>query len=210
MNYTQLQDECLNYGFAPGYRPRFQNWLNEAMHAIARRVFIREMVTTADTVVAAGTGTIALPTDFVRLQDVINRSDASLQPLAPISQERYDGLVPQAGPPVYYTLDAAGVLLFPTPSSTITIRVRYYRDFADALSTDTPPLPAAHHDVLVSYAVSRGYRSEDDQERANAFMADFERGVAELAADRRGEIQDGPKQVAGMWGEIHPGNAGYR
>lgn len=212
MAYTflQLQDEVLAYGFgASAYRARVQRWLNEGQHAAVRRVPTRDYLTSAITPTAPGTSSYILPADFARLESVVRSADQT--PLHPVGIDWMDTLSAAGGTPQLYALDDQGLNLYPTPDGVYALKLRYWKDPVDMTSdTDAPTVPAAHQDILVSYAVSRAFRAEDDQERAASFMADFERGLAELAADRRGEIADGNRQVAGMWNQRHGESSGYR
>jgi hypothetical protein len=212
MAYTflQLQDEVLAYGFsATAYRARVQRWLNEAQHAAIRRVPDRDNLTSSTTSTISGTVAYSLPSDFARLESVVRTVDRA--PLHPISIDWMDTLSAASGTPQLYALDDQGLNLYPTPDGVYALKLRYWKDPVDmAGDTDVPSLPAAHQDILVSYAVSRAFRAEDDQERAVAFMQDFERGITEMAADRRGEVNDGNRQVPGMWSQRHTNTGGFR
>jgi hypothetical protein len=212
MSYTflQLQDEVLAHGFdSTQYRARIQRWLNEGQHLTMRRVTTRDFVTSSTVTTAAGTVSYSLPTDLDRIQDLVRTVDQT--PVHPISMEWMDTLPPASGAPTLYALSDSGISFYPTPAGVYTLRLRYWKDAADmTLDTDTPTIPSAHQHVLVSYACSRAYRAEDDQERAASFMADYERGLVGMAADRRGEQGDGPKQVPGMWNQRHGESSGYR
>lgn len=208
--YVELQDEVLNYGFgSTAYRARAKRWLNEAQHAVARRVFIRDLLTSTTVTTVSGTSVYSLPTDFARLESLVYTANAS--PLHPVSFQWLDTYTSASGTPSLYALDDLGINLYPTPDAVYSLKLRYQKDPADmSADADIPTLPAAHHDILTSYAVSRAFRAEDDQERAASFMGDFERGLVELAADRRGELADGPKQVPSMWTQRHGSSTGYR
>lgn len=212
MAYTflQLQDEVLAYGFSStAYRDRVKRWLNEGQHAVIRRVPTRDFLTSATTSTAAGTVAYPLPADFARLESVVLTVDRT--PLHPVSIDWLDTLSAAGGTPQLYALDDQGLNIYPTPDGVYALKLRYWKDPVDMVGdTDAPTLPATHQDILVSYAVSRAFRAEDDQERAASFMGDVERGIAEMAADRRGEVADGNRQVPGMWNQRHGGTAGFR
>jgi hypothetical protein len=52
---------------------------------------------------------------------------------------------------------------------------------------------------MISYALSRAYRSEDDPQMSQFFYAEFMRDLQMLGADRQSVVRDGPRQVPGMW-----------
>lgn len=210
MNFGQMQTECLAYGFGDSaYRSRFKAWLNDAQRLTLRRVPIRETWSRSTVTTTSGTKTYTLPTDLVGIRSLTD--SASNVPLDPIDPRWLDTITASSGTPRTYALDDTGLVLYPTPDGAYSLLLRYVANPADmAADTDTPLIPAAHHDLLISYAVSRAYRSEDDDQRAQTLMSDYERGVAQLADDRLSEVQDGPKQVPGMWTQRHPITPGYR
>lgn len=212
MAYTflELQNEVLAYGFdSTMYRARVQRWLNEAQHAAIRRVPTRDNQSSGFWTLAAGNNQISLPTGFVRVDSIVRTDDHS--PIHPVSAEWADTLTPATGGPSLYWMEFAGIFVYPTPDQPYTLFMRYVRDPAEMVNdADVPTIPPAHQDILISYAAARAYRAEDDQERAGAFMGDFERGLVELAADRRHENGDGPSQVEGMWVGRHGTSSGFR
>lgn len=208
--FSELKDECLNYGFSSTrYRTRFGQWLNDAQNEVCRRVFVRELLDTATVSTSSGTATYSLPADFVRVtQLLLNDEKLSVDP---VSIEWFATLSAASGTPRMYALDEGGLNLYPTPDGVYALTLRYYRDPADmSADADTPVIPAAHQRLLISYALAYGYRAEDDQERAVSYMADYERELARFANDRRGENQDGPVQLPGMWNTRHPQTPEFR
>lgn len=208
--FVQLQDEVLAYGFdATSYRNRVKNWLNEAQHASIRRVPTRDNMASLTYTFTALTFQYIPPQDCIRVDSIIRFDDRT--PLHPVSPEWVDTLTPTTGTPTLYYMDNFGIIVYPTPDRDTKVLFRYVRDATDmAADGDLPIIPAAHQDILISYAVARAFRAEDDQERAAAFMGDYERGLVELAADRRAENSDGAKQVQGMWVSRHGSSSGFR
>lgn len=212
MSYTfaTLRAEALAYGFTSDYTSRIGVWLNEGQHRVARRIEIRDLLVTSTTTTVAGQVAYALPSDFARLR-ALTRTDTGT-PMDPVSIEFFDGLLysPQAtGAPRMYTFDGSGLNLYPTPDGAYNLQLRYYRDPPDmALDGDTPSIPPAYQDILISYAVMKAYRAEDDVQMAQFYLGEFNRGLAELASDRQFEIDDSPRQVPGTWGNRHPFTGG--
>jgi hypothetical protein len=105
------------------------------------------------------------------------------------------------GEPQYYTLSSGTTLrLSPIPDAVYSLTLDYYKA-PSALSTDTDvsAIPSDYHDVMISYALSRAYRSEDDMQMSQFFYAEFMRDLQMLGADRQFVVRDGPRQVPGMW-----------
>lgn len=197
--FLQLQDEVLNHGFnANTYRARVKDYLNIAQARIARTAEIRDLVTKASVVTVSGTQAYTLPTDFVRLQSLVD--DPNNVQLSIASPKQFDKYPTVNGAPYLYALSEQGLLLYPTPDAVYTLTLRYWKDPVDlSADGDISALPIDYHDLMVSFALSRTYRSEDDIVMSQFFYSEFERDLAKLRADRMYEAQDGPRVVPGTW-----------
>lgn len=181
--FLQMQTEVLDHGFGTQYSTRIKAWLNQAQQRIARAVDMRELETRTTVNTVNGVATVALPADFVRLQSLV---DAAIgRPLDPKSGAEIDAMPAATGRPVFYGLGAEGIRLWPTPDAVYTLTYRYYKDPADMVAdADVSTVPADWHDLMVTFALARAYRAEDDAEMANFHMATFEKDLALLAGDR--------------------------
>lgn len=197
----QMKTEVEAHGFADSaYGTRIVAWLNEGQARIGRRLELRELYKTQTINLSAGTATYSLPADFVRLDALTDTVNGfALRSRLPGEIDSYRTI---SGWPTYYDLDAGGLNLYPTPSGTGTLRLRYYANPA-ALSADgdVSVLPSDYHDVMVSYALTRAYEAEDDFQAAQYWDQRYQRGLMELGSDRQFENRDGPEQLAGTWGE---------
>jgi hypothetical protein len=200
--FKVLQDEVLAHGFAEGYRARTKVWLNQAQSRIARHVEIRELYTTSSYTTVAGTATYTLPTDFVRATGLQNTSQQyRLTYVDDPNLLREDNLLYQRGSPTSFSFSESGLLLSPIPGSVESLLLTYYKRPADlSADGDTSVLPADYHDLMVSWTLSRAYRSEDDAQMSQFYQAEYQRDLALLTTDRQFE-ETGPRQVAGTWGE---------
>ena len=207
MNYGELQQEVLNHGFQTTMLPRVRTWLNEGYQTMLRKARLSEYTQFEDIAVSAGTLVIALPTPAMvtgktDVDSILGLTNLPTQtPLSRILPTAVDLTIAGArGVPEAYYLDAAGINLVPLPASATVIRLRYlFMVPALTADADVPLLPSYYHDALVAYAVSRGYRAEDDPQQATNLMADFDRRVAEFIVAMRAESIDRPLQVAGTW-----------
>jgi hypothetical protein len=210
LTFVQLQDEVLAHGFAESYRTRVKRWINEAQWKTARRVPLREFARQDSVPTIAGSATLATLGPYSRIRDIVLTEDGT--ELAPVTIEWMDRMTlanqgRPTGRPQFYAVtntdeDAPSLVLWPVPDAAYAMLLRYEYAVPEMTADgDDPLIPDPYADLMVSYALSRAYRSEDDQERAAAFMSDYERTVSELRADRMREVPTVGKQVPGMWGD---------
>lgn len=215
MNYVALQDECLNYGFSStAYRARVARWLNEGYDVLQRRHGLKEQEQVTSVTATPGTGVVAVSGAF-ELDRIVScvLTGVDPAPLEPIERHAYDELPSDTTgrPTQYAVLTSAGdlstgfkgfsLLLWPVPDSAYVIGLIFSRIYSMTADTDIPDrIPPNRHDVLVHYAVSKAYLSEDDPEMARVHMDMFNRQAAEIATSRKHPVQDGPVQVPGTWG----------
>lgn len=201
--FLELQNEVLAHGFDSNtYRARVKNWLNEAQARIARKMQLREQFTSTTITTASGTSTYSIPTDFVRMNGVVDQS----YPLELRYVEDPDDLLVRnensanTGRPTEYSLTEDGLLLSPEPDAVYSLTMNYYSRPTDMDDDgDISTLPADYHDVMVSYALSRAYRSEDDMQMSQFMYQEYLRDLSQLSADKQFEVRDAPRQVPGTW-----------
>lgn len=201
--YLELQNEVLAHGFsATAYRGRIKTWLNEAQARIARRLNLREIQTTQTITTASGTATYALPANFVRVNGLVDPDYPLELRYVPDPDDllvRNEG-GDYTGRPDRYSLNSDGLLLSPVPDAVYALTLTYWSRPTDMTDDDdVSSLTADYHDVMVSYALSRAYRSEDDPQMSQFFYQEFMRDMAQMATDRQFEVRDAPRQVPGTW-----------
>lgn len=204
MNFLELQNEVLAHGFDQTvYRARVQRWLNEAQSRIARILELPNQYGTATITTVVGTETYNLPSDVVRINGVTNASSPSeltyVEDPADIAYNNQAGQ--SVGEPQYYTLSSGTTIrLSPIPDAVYSLTLDYYKaPSALSADTDVSTIPSDYHDVMISYALSRAYRSEDDMQMSQFFYSEFMRDLQMLGTDRQSVVRDGPRQVPGMW-----------
>lgn len=203
--FVQLYTEVLDHGFdATSYTSRVKTWLNEAQAIIARRLQIRELEVQSTVTTTAGTATISLPSGFIRMNGIV---DESYPRKLHFSENPDDLLARNEGGdytdrPDSYSLTENGILLSPTPDTAYDLTIDYWSRPTDlSADADVSALPADYHFVMLSYALSRAYRSEDDAAMSQFFMQEFQRDLALMATDVQFQARE-PRQVPGMWGDF--------
>lgn len=186
--------------------------INAGIREVARRAECMEKTGTIS--VTAGTQTGALPTDLVRVRKAewYTSSTGQRIPLEYRQRENLDRIwgwsqVTQQGNPEFWTVDGYpggsvhNIVLFPTPSSTGTVKVFYYYlptnlatdGSADATSIS---LPYGWEDVALDYAEYRAFRMARDVTLAQGALGRFTENLgAIVAASNQNYVADQPSQV---------------
>lgn len=195
--FGDLQTEVLAHGFdSTMYAARVKAWLNEAYHRVSRHVRLPELEASATVETVAGEREVALPADVV---DLISVTDSRGRSLFSIDSRDLDGSR-STGVPTAFALSGSKMILDPAPRGADTLAVRYWRDPGDMTSDADVPVVGRYGDALVSYALQRAYRAEDDFEAANFYLAEWQRALVELRADAQFRVGV-PRQIPGTFME---------
>lgn len=200
MNFLALQNAVLIERFDPTvYRDRVKGWLNDANSKVRRRLKLPDAELRGPLVTVAGQPMYDVPAGTLRVLGVSYPVEA--QRLEPLDLRALDVVeVGATGRPTGYVFTGTKLVFTPTPDAAYTLELDTISAAPKLVAdSDVPALPEEYHDVLVTYAQSRGYRSEEDFELAAAFMNDYELELQRLAIDLQNPVDDGPKQVPGMW-----------
>lgn len=199
MNLTALQARCaFRYRDTGNHFVQADDWteyLNDVyMDVVAADPlwpFLEAQTTSLS--VAAGTGTVSLPTDVWRVTSVYNATDKI--PLAPIpgrSEYRHWFPNPASSPgiPLWYRLRGSTLEVYPYASATTTL----YADIASpppllATGSDEPVFPEQYHRILVAGALARAY--EDDDRESGIQQARYERLLQDMKMDLLGPRTEG-------------------
>lgn len=206
LTFKELQDEVLNHGFDETYRPRVKNWLNEALHKVARSVIVPDFEKASTLTTTAQSPLVQLPADFIRVHSINNLD--TLKRLDPSTAVLIDAYPVRYGDPLLFALDegfdgASGstvaIRLYPTPDKVYNLRVRYVSRPVDlSANDDVPTLPGDHQDLLITYALGRAFRAEDDFEAATFYATQFAGDLQRAATDMQYRDMT-TKQVPGVW-----------
>lgn len=196
--FVEMQDEVLDHGFGPEMRPRVKNWLNQGQARIARMVNIRELLTKSAVATVSGTQSYTLPVDFVRLLSLVD--DSGNRILTPVDPYYIESSAASSDRPYLYALSSEGLMLYPTPNLVLSLTLRYFKGpTVLAADGDISLLPPDYHDVMVSYALSRAYRTEDDAAMSQFHFGEFLRDLQILSGDRTHENLDPRRPLDGTW-----------
>jgi hypothetical protein len=195
--FLELQNEVLAHGFAEQYRPRVKTWLNEGLQKIARKVNLweSELVASLDTV--AGTREYEMGLGAVRILSVFD-TDRDTQ-LNNVDISERDSWGDEQGDAVSYGFWNGKLVLYPEPRSVRNLQIRFRAAPGQLIDDDDyPAMPEFYVDVMISFALSRAFRAEDDIELAQFYWQEWERGLADLANDVEYADESSIRQVGGM------------
>lgn len=199
LNLTQLQNEVLSHGFDATYKPRVTIWLNEACQRVARAVMTPELTKSATLTCTPGSNLLSAPSDIVRIVSLYDEDNK--RQLMPETFVEVQAHGEQVSNPVVYALDESNnsLRLYPTPTAANSLTLTYYGT-PKTLSapTDEPDTPEAYQDLLITYALSKAFRAEDDFEASTVYRNQFVEDLARAQNDL--QYRDiTPRQVPGSW-----------
>ena len=204
LTYLEATDEVLAHcADANVYRARVKRWVNAGVALVSRQTQTRDSLEDSTITTAANDSSYDLPTTFVRVKSLTDTETTS--GLVPVDIEEIDDYDASTGRPTCYALDENGLILYPTPNGTYSLRLRYY-DTSAELTLDSDPVPFSppYDQLPVFYATSQLFKAEDDAEMAQFHRAEFDRLLGEYRADKGHQSVDGPRQVGGTWGDARP------
>lgn len=192
----------LAHGFSSAnYGDRINTWANEAQRKIFREVKMRAGESSATLPTTANVSTLALPSDFEELISLFNISSNPAEELHPtIDEDEFDSLVSETGTPFWFRIVGSNIYLSPTPDSTYSIRLRYWKLPTD-LSADGQSfsVPEQWCYLIELYCLYRSYASEGDVEMSNFHKNSFETDLVSMAVHLQSDADKPPKQVPGGW-----------
>lgn len=204
MTREELRDLVIEHQFSPTkYNTFVDEMLNEAQRRIARRADLRIWFTAQAITTTAGDGDSALPDDFARVYSLTDSEGTS--PLWALTVPEFDDLPSSSsGRPTNYVIDRPDIKFYPTPDAAYSLQLRYYQTPTEMTADDDEPeIPEDYQHVLVSYALARCYRRENDYRAADYHLDEYKTELGELMADLQDDTQDQTQaqQVSGMWGD---------
>lgn len=185
-----------------------RDWLNDACDDAARRT---QCLRTTDTIaVVSGTNQYNAPADLLSLHAISLRNTGGYRDIEldyadykNVASAGWGGLNDTEGTPALFWTwgfpPTMQITLYPTPSETGTLTLRYYQTFTK-LAVDTAaddatqlPFPPGWDDMLVNFAVSEALLSDRDQ-RYEEYRARYESALTGFAdtsvrfSDQAGQI----------------------
>lgn len=182
--YSDLKTAVAAWLHNDALTSRVPDFIALAEARIARDLRIRKQVVNTSLSTVAGTQTVALPSDFLEIENISLSSTSPPQQLHVVTPEVLDELYPsgyQTGQPVVYTILGDNLQLGPTPDAVYTISFDYYQRFA-ALSgaSDTNWLLTYHPGVYLFGSLAEAIPFVSDMEKVAMYESKYQAEVAKL------------------------------
>ena len=193
---ASMRNEVLSHSFdTTRYTPLVNTWLNEAQGRVARRMNLSETAVTVLVATTAGFADYELFDDLIAITGVFDdRGPLTAVPRNDVpSGER-------TGRPTMYALYSDIMTLYPTPAEDGELTVRY-RATITPMATDSAvtAIPGDYDHLLVTYALYKAYRKEDDAQMAQFYWQEFERDLREMRAATQFRDSTHRRRIPGMW-----------
>ena len=142
----------------------------------------------------ANQSSYSLPTDFLILRslrykysDMLSYSALKYQSMQQFDEimDGWDGTAYGTDNPYYYTVDSGSLILFPTPSQSVTngLKILYNKKPTDVvLTSDALSLPLIYHNTIVKYCLWNASLLDEDNEPAVMHQNNFEEDTRLLLA----------------------------
>ena len=115
-----------------------------------------------------------------------------------VAEEEFLGPMPVLGQPLFYSMWADEIHLFPTPIDAFTLTARGYRTPNDWVTDDTTvDGPDAFDIPLVYYVVSRIYQAQEEAQTAAIYQGSFNEAIAIARKDLTRPPSAAPTVFAG-------------
>lgn len=204
MNRTTAKTLLKRYGFDDS--DPLLDWLDEGLHLFedAHDWPFLQTITT----VSPGTGvsTLTFPTDFFKIYTVRNVTDGrKLKRMEVTEFEREVDDPTVTGSPLYYVItDTDTIQFWPATDSAMSFRVIYQRSLTTVtnLASDATSLdgPLTIHYPIVLAAAYTALMAENEEDRAQTALGQFESAVARRWSKFSTTDLDEPRQVVDVMG----------
>jgi hypothetical protein len=150
---------------------------------IARDLRLRRQVTSATLATIAATQAVALPSDYLEMENLSLTSGGVDNSLEYINIERMNLNYPAGngdGIPVVYTFEGSNILLGPRPDAVYSMPIYYYARMAALTVTPTNWLLTNHPNIYLFGALAEAGDWVQDTENVAKWEAKYKAGVAAL------------------------------
>lgn len=180
--YSDLQSTIANYLARSDLTAQIPDFIRLAETRLRRDLRIRQMMNSATTSTVGGDSTVALPSDFLEVRDLIVQTNP-VQPINYISPSVFsrNARTTQSGLPRDYTILATEFKFAPIPDTAYTLEILYYATPTFLSSTNSSNAFLANCPDLLLYASlveAEPYLMNDSRIQVWATM--YERGIASL------------------------------
>ena len=125
--YAGLQTTIANYLARTDLTSQIPDFIRLAETRLRRDLRIRQMLKSATTQTTGGDATVALPSDFLEVRDLIVVANP-VRPISYMSPSVFsrNARVTESGYPIDYTILATEFKFAPIPDTTYTLEILYY------------------------------------------------------------------------------------
>lgn len=151
--YSDLQSTIANYLARSDLTAQIPDFIRLAETRLRRDLRVRQMMNAATTSTTGGDATVALPSDFLEVRDLVLLTNP-VTPLNYISPSVFsrNARVTESGRPLDYTILATEFKFAPVPDSAYTIEILYYAAPTFLSSTNSSNVFLANVPDLLLYA----------------------------------------------------------
>ena len=180
--YSDLKTTVANYLARTDLTDQISDFIRFAELRLRRELRIRQMLKSVTTATVSGTSTVALPSDFLEIRDLIVLTNP-VQPLTYSSPSIFsrNARVTESGKPLDYTILASEFQLAPVPDSAYTIKMLYYAapDFLSDTNSSNAFIANAPDALLYASLIeAEPYLMNDT--RINTWGSMYDRAIATL------------------------------
>jgi hypothetical protein len=180
--YSDLQTTVANYLARSDLTAQIPDFIRLAEIRLRRDLRIRQMMNAATTTTTGGDATVALPSDFLEVRDLVVQTNP-VRPVNYISPSVFsrNARVTESGVPLDYTILATEFKFAPVPDTNYTIEIVYYAAPPYLTDSNSSNVFLANCPDLLLYAAlgeAEPYLMNDA--RIQVWAAMYDRGLASL------------------------------
>jgi len=189
MDAPAMISELNDHGFTDSTNTRKVGMLNDALYDAASRQPWSFLETSLNLTFSGSSGLATnFPANHRALIDLVDLTNQNL----PLEWVRLDDLdtrgtdYTDTGSPIVYYFIGKDLYVWPVPSASASVRLRYFRVPATLTESTTESAvewPIRHHRLLVLGALYRLYDLEDDPELSLRFQQHFEQRLQSMLED---------------------------
>lgn len=180
--YSDLQTTVASYLARSDLTVQIPDFIRLAEIRLRRDLRIRQMMNAATTTTTGGDATVALPSDFLEVRDLVVQTNP-VRPVNYISPSVFsrNARVTESGVPLDYTILATEFKFAPVPDTNYTIEIVYYAAPPYLTDSNSSNVFLANCPDLLLYAAlgeAEPYLMNDA--RIQVWAAMYDRGLASL------------------------------
>lgn len=197
-SYTDLKATVANYLGRTDLTDMIPTFIDFAESRLARQLRTRQMLRNVTSVMTAGNGKLALPSDFIAIRDIFVQGNPrfALNYESPSAFSR-GGKADQSGKPSVYTIYGAEFVFGPAPDSAYTLELLYYSrpNRLDEL-TPTNAFLANFPDALLYASLLEAEPYLMNDARINTWATMYDRAIQAInVSDDDGEYSSVPLTI---------------